>query len=193
MKRASVGPVRANDAAGIAGRSRHEEPPGIRVVTGRSGTIRGYVGGTFDLFHAGHVAFFKQCRAKCDHLIVSLNTDEFAARYKRPPVLTFDDRVQVISACRYVDEVVTNVGDEDSRVAIAASSANIVFHGDDWVGPSLMKQMRLTDDFLRERGITLQYVPYTRGISTSDIIGRVLGLYGDGAAIPDHRSRQAAA
>lgn len=133
---------------------------------------QGYVGGTFDLFHAGHVSFFKQCRARCDYLIVSLNTDEFASRYKRPPILTLADRMQVVGACRYVDEVIVNFGDEDSKRAIAASGANVVFHGDDWVGPSLMKQMQLTDAFLNERGITLQYVPYTRGISTSEIIKR---------------------
>ena len=155
--------------------------------------IRGYVGGTFDLFHAGHVAFFRQCRERCDHLIVSLNTDEFAVRYKRAPVLTLADRTQVISACKYVDEVVINVGDEDSKVAIAASGANVVFHGDDWVGPSLMKQMQLTSAFLGERGISLQYVPYTRGISTSDIINRVMALYGGADVIPDHHSPRAAA
>jgi len=42
-----------------------------------------YTGGTFDLFHPGHVNFLKNCKKIGDYVIVSLNTDEFIERYKK--------------------------------------------------------------------------------------------------------------
>ena len=46
-----------------------------------------YTGGTFDIFHYGHINFLRQCSKLADSVIVSLNTDEFIKEYKgRPPV-----------------------------------------------------------------------------------------------------------
>lgn len=143
-----------------------------------------YAGGTFDLFHAGHVEFFKQVKYATDDapLIVSVNTDEFAARYKRKPILTLDERVEALQACRYIDWVCVNIGDEDSKVTIvslATSGKHVrrIAHGDDWVGPGLMQQMGITPGWLAQRGIGLLHVPYTEGISTGEIINRVLHEY----------------
>ena len=58
-----------------------------------------YTGGTFDLFHAGHVNFLKRCKEIAGELgsvVVSLNTDEFIKEYKgKPPVVSFSDRMAV--------------------------------------------------------------------------------------------------
>lgn len=132
-----------------------------------------YVGGTFDLFHAGHVEFFIKAKAFGDYLIVSLNTDEFAARYKRKPIMTLSERISVVSACKYVDSVVVNIGCEDSKPSILCARPDIIVHGDDWTGESLMKQMGLTYEFMQQYGLTLQYVPYTQGISTSELLKRI--------------------
>ena len=136
-----------------------------------------YVGGTFDLFHYGHAAFLEQC-AKRGKVIVALNTDEFAARYKRPTVLTLGERMESLRACKWVDEVIVNVGDEDSGVTIDLvkdKKISYIAHGDDWTGPALMEQLGISKEWLDERGIEMLYIPYTAGISTSEIIRRVGG------------------
>jgi glycerol-3-phosphate cytidylyltransferase len=133
--------------------------------------MRVYVGGTFDLLHYGHVRFLSEV-AKIGDVIVGLNSDEFAARYKRPPVMSFDERREMLEALRCVSLVIPNEGDEDSRPAILKSAAKFVAHGDDWVGESLLSQMGLTVEWLREHGIGLLYVPYTKGISSSEVIER---------------------
>lgn len=133
-----------------------------------------YVGGTFDLFHYGHARFLQQCR-EYGKVLVAINTDEFCERYKRKPVLSLGERIESVRACRWVDDVVVNIGDENSGITIdlAKTKISYIAHGDDWTGNSLIKQLGISQDWLNERNIQMLYVPYTKGISTSDIIERV--------------------
>lgn len=121
---------------------------------------RGYTGGTFDLFHAGHVAFLQLCRMQCDHLTVALNTDEFCTRYKRKPILNLVERNEILLSCRYVDQVIYNTGSEDSRPSILRAGANIIFHGDDWTGPDYLKQLGISPEFLEAYKIRIRYINY---------------------------------
>lgn len=133
-----------------------------------------YTGGTFDLFHSGHVAFLRKC-ALVGSVTVSLNTDEFIHAYKgKPPVMSYDERKAVLLACRYVDAVVPNVGGEDSTIAIEAVQPDIIIIGSDWARRDYYKQMGFDQDWLDERGIGLAYIPYTQGISTTDLKKRIV-------------------
>lgn len=136
-----------------------------------------YVGGTFDMFHYGHMSFLRECQ-KYGPVLVSLNTDEFAERYKRKPIMTIGERMEALNGCKYVDDVCINVGDENSGKTIdLISDRQIAYiaHGDDWFGPDLLNQLGVDDQWLSDRAIKMLYVPYTKGISTSDIIGRING------------------
>jgi glycerol-3-phosphate cytidylyltransferase len=127
-----------------------------------------YTGGTFDLFHAGHANFLKQCRNLAEIVIVSLNTDEFISQYKgKSPIISYEDRKNVLLSCRYVDNVIKNFGNEDSKPAILAVNPNIIAVGDDWACKDYYKQMSFTQEWLDEMGITLAYLPYTKGISST--------------------------
>lgn len=133
-----------------------------------------YTGGTFDLFHAGHVNFLREC-AKFGRVVVALNTDEFIAEYKgRPPVMSYDERAEVLRACRYVDAVLPNYGGVDSKPAIEEVKPNVVIIGSDWARRDYYAQMGFYQDWLDERGISLCYIPYTQGISTTDLKKRIL-------------------
>ncbi len=92
-----------------------------------------YTGGTFDLFHSGHARFLKNCRLLADRVVVALNTDDFIQRYKKTtPLMTFEQRKEVLLSCKYVDEVVENTNGEDSKPAIIKVNPNILAIGDDW-------------------------------------------------------------
>jgi len=131
-----------------------------------------YIGGTFDTLHPGHVNLFKRAK-ELGTVIVSLNTDEFTTRFKRKPVMNLAERMAMVEAVRYVDEVIVNDGCEDSRPAILKSRATHILHGDDWTGDSLMKQLGLDQAWLDEHGIEMMYLPYTKGISSTAILERI--------------------
>lgn len=132
---------------------------------------RVYTGGTFDCFHPGHVNLLRAC-SRLGDVTVALNTDEFVAGYKgRKPVMCFEERQTVLFACRYVTNVVACDGDSVSTVERARPDYLVV--GSDWATRDYYAQMGFTQDWLDERGITLCFVPYTRGISTSDIRDRL--------------------
>lgn len=135
-----------------------------------------YTGGTFDLFHAGHVNFLKHCKTLGEHVIVSLNTDEFVERYKgSAPIVSYDDRKTILLSCKYVDEVVENSDGEDSKPTILWAKPDIIAIGDDWAKKDYYKQMNFTQDWLDENNILLVYIPYKQGISTTLLKSRILG------------------
>jgi len=135
--------------------------------------LKVYTGGTFDLFHSGHVAFLMLC-AEIGFVPVSLNTDEFIATYKgNPPVMSYTEREAVLLACRYVNAVVPNVGGEDSKIAIQQVKPDLVIIGSDWARRDYYKQMQFDQDWLDKHKIGLCYIPYTDGISTTDLKKRI--------------------
>jgi glycerol-3-phosphate cytidylyltransferase len=136
-----------------------------------------YTGGTFDLFHSGHVNLLKKCREVAGQdglVVVSLNTDAFIKEYKgKPPVCSDAERESVLLACKYVDQVVMNVGGKDSRIAIEIVQPDYILIGSDWAKKDYYAQMGFDQDWLDERGIGLIYVPYTKNISSTNIKGRM--------------------
>ena len=132
-----------------------------------------YTGGTFDLFHSGHVNLLRRCSELGD-VVVSLNTDEFIEGYKgKPPVLSYQEREAVLKSCKYVDQVVPNVGGGDSKIAIELVQPDYIAIGSDWAKKNYYEQMGFDQDWLDARGIGLVYIPYTKGVSSTNIKGRI--------------------
>lgn len=131
--------------------------------------MRVYTGGTFDLFHRGHANFLMHCR-KFGNVFVSLNTDDFIEKFKgRAPVMSYAERRDVLLSCRWVDAVIENNGGQDSKPAIERVKPDFIVIGSDWAKRDYYAQMQFTQEWLDERGITLAYIPYTMGISTTEI------------------------
>ena len=68
--------------------------------------IRVAVSGYFDPLHVGHIELFENAKALGDKLIVLVNTDEQAKKKKGYVFMTCDDRMRIVSALSFVDEVV---------------------------------------------------------------------------------------
>jgi len=131
-----------------------------------------YTGGTFDLFHSGHVNLLRKC-ASLGTVIVALNTDEFIAEYKgKPPICSYEERKEVLKSCQYVSEVVPNIGGADSKPSIELVKPDIIAIGTDWARKDYYAQMQFTQDWLDLHDISLIYIPYTSGISTTNLKAR---------------------
>lgn len=135
--------------------------------------LRVYTGGTFDLPHPGHFRLLQRA-ARLGNVTVALNTSEFIEQYKgRPPVMSYDERREVLLACRWVHDVVPNVGGADSKPTIELVRPDLIVVGSDWARRDYHAQMQFDQEWLDERGIGLVYLPYTRGISTTELRHRM--------------------
>ena len=131
--------------------------------------IRVYVDMVGDLFHPGHVAFLKAARDLGDQLVVGVLSDATAASYKRLPIMTLAERVAVIEACRYVDEVIADAPDRPTQRFLDEHALSLVAHGDDLdlggarevYGPAAASGR-------------LRLLPRTGDVSTTELIARVV-------------------
>jgi len=131
--------------------------------------VRVYADLVADLFHYGHVELLRKAREMGDYLLVGINADDVLVSYKRRPVLTMGERVAVVAGCRYADEVLANAPLRVDRAWIEEHDIHLVVHGDDFPQDKLEYFCRVP----MEMGI-FRTVLYTQGISTSEIIRRVV-------------------
>lgn len=131
-----------------------------------------YVDMVADLFHPGHVNFFRQIKSLYpdSELVVGLMSDVDATQYKRKPILNIDERVNMLEACKYVRRVIPNAPMPVTTDFIEKNGINLVIHGNDisekdreyWYGDAILLEK-------------YQEIGYTEGISTTQIIKRITG------------------
>lgn len=124
----------------------------------------GYTTGVFDMFHIGHLNILRQAKAQCEWLIVGVTTDALCMQRKgKRPVIPEEERMQIVAAIRYVDEVVPQT-DMDKLAAVLRFHADVVFVGSDWKGSAAWGQYE--KDFAAH-GCSVVYFSHTDGISSS--------------------------
>ena len=128
----------------------------------------GYIAGVFDLFHIGHLNMFKRAKEQCDYLIVGVVTDESVMRGKKTtPYIPFEERIEIVRSCRYVDEAVeipTDAGDTDE--AYRRYQFDVQFSGSDYANDPVWLAKKT---FLEKQGADLVFFPYTESTSSTKI------------------------
>tara|TARA_B100001758_G_scaffold188817_1_gene165714 strand:+ start:324 stop:704 length:381 start_codon:yes stop_codon:yes gene_type:complete len=123
---------------------------------------------TADLFHYGHVNFLKNASLVGDQLIVGIHSDKVVEEYKRTPIMTMNERIAVVAAVKYVDEVIPDAPLLIDEKWIKKHDIDMIVHGDDWEISKLQNIYKIPI----EMGI-FKTVPHTPSISTTDIIKRL--------------------
>ena len=116
--------------------------------------------GTFDLFHVGHLNILKRAKALGDYLIVAVSSDAFNAQKGKKAYHSDQDRMAILKAIKYVDEVILEESWDQKIKDVQEHDVDIFVMGDDWKGKF---------DFLEEEGVEVVYLPRTPEISSSQI------------------------
>jgi choline-phosphate cytidylyltransferase/glycerol-3-phosphate cytidylyltransferase len=137
--------------------------------------VIGYTAGVYDLFHVGHLNLLKSAKGMCDRLVVGVTVDELVQYKGKSAVIPFEERIEIVRSCRYVDAAVPQY-DMNKLEACRKLGASIMFVGDDWYKTE--KWQKYEEEFAKE-GIRIVYFPYTKSISSTKIaeeIGTANGL-----------------
>lgn len=131
----------------------------------KNNIVIGYTTGVYDLFHIGHLNLLKNAKGMCDKLIVGVTVDELVAYKGKQAMIPFEDRIEIVRSCKYVDAAVPQY-DMDKLTACKKLGASYLFVGDDWYATE--KWQEYEKDFEKE-GIRIIYFPYTKGVSSTRI------------------------
>ena len=123
----------------------------------------GYATGVFDLFHVGHVNILRNARAMCDRLIVGVTVDELVAYKNKKAVIPFEERIEIVRACRYCDVAVPQET-MDKMDAWQRYKFSVMFVGDDWYQN---EKWRGFDKQFADVGVRIVYMPYTKSTSST--------------------------
>ena len=122
-----------------------------------------YVGLSADILHKGHINILKIAKEMCDFLVVGVTVDELVAYKNKKAVISFEERIAIIDAIKYVDQTVPQTS-MDKLSAWKEVNFDIMFVGDDWKGT---KKWEKIENELSKVGVKIVYFPYTRGTSST--------------------------
>lgn len=129
--------------------------------------IIGYLSGTFDLFHVGHLNLLKRAKQQCDYLIVGVHPD--ASHKNMETFIPFEERMAVVAGCRYVDQVVRSCL-EDSD-AWECWHFDRLFVGSDYKGTERFNRY---EAYFADKDVQIIYFPYTESTNSTQIRKTVL-------------------
>jgi len=128
----------------------------------------GYVAGVFDLFHYGHLNILRRAKEQCDYLIVGVVSDRQVREGKKvEPFVPFDERLEIVRSCRYVDEAHEIPFEHpDTDTAWQLYQFDVQFSGSDYEhDPAWLAKKK----WLEERGSTMVFYPYTQSTSSTKL------------------------
>lgn len=128
-----------------------------------------YTYGAFDLLHVGHLQLLQEAKALGDKLIVGVFTDEVVEAFKRKPIIPQNQRMEMLKALRFVDEVVSQEElAPDTNLKNYKPSVLAKGPGASWE-PGKEPPGKKT---MEELGGEVVFLNYHEGASTSQIIAK---------------------
>ncbi|XP_061375464.1 ethanolamine-phosphate cytidylyltransferase [Gastrolobium bilobum] len=136
--------------------------------------IRVYMDGCFDMMHYGHCNALRQARALGDQLVVGVVSDAEIIANKGPPVTPLHERLVMVNAVKWVDEVINEapyaITEEFMKKLFDEYKIDYIIHGDD---PCVLPDG--TDAYAHaKKAGRYKQIKRTEGVSSTDIVGRML-------------------
>jgi len=132
-----------------------------------------FTNGCFDILHQGHIRYLSEAKKCGDFLIIGLNSDRSVRNIKgkNRPLLPEGARAELLAALCFVDGVVI-FDEEDPLAIIKYLQPQVLVKGADWTEEDIIGA-----ELMKEIGGEVRRIPVVPGISTSDIIRRIVDLY----------------
>ena len=127
----------------------------------------GYLSGTFDLFHIGHLNLLKRAKSQCDYLIVGVH--DSGAWKGKETLIPLEERKQIVASCKYVDKVVDSCREDSDAWAIWHFDK--LFVGSDYKGTERFNRY---EAYFQDKGVEIVYFPYTQSTSSTQIRKMIL-------------------
>ncbi|XP_068317803.1 ethanolamine-phosphate cytidylyltransferase-like [Pyrus communis] len=149
-------------------------PLGLPWRRKKNRPVRVYMDGCFDMMHYGHCNALRQARAVGDQLVVGVVSDAEIIVNKGPPVTPLNERMIMVNAVKWVDEVIPDapyaITEEFMKKLFDKYNIDYIIHGDD---PCVLPDG--TDAYaLAKKAGRYKQIKRTEGVSSTDIVGRML-------------------
>ncbi|XP_012481154.1 ethanolamine-phosphate cytidylyltransferase [Gossypium raimondii] len=162
---------------GVAKRGLPPEGLGMglwRKIKRKKKPLRVYMDGCFDMMHYGHCNALRQARAVGDQLVVGVVSDAEIIANKGPPVTPMHERMIMVKAVKWVDEVISDapyaITEDFMKKLFDEYKMDYIIHGDD---PCVLPDG--TDAYaVAKKAGRFKQIKRTEGISSTDIVGRLL-------------------
>lgn len=129
----------------------------------------GYLSGTFDLFHVGHLNLLRRAKEQCDYLVVGVHID--ASHKGKETFISFEERLAIVGACQYVDKAVAS--EREDSDAWAKYHYDKLFVGSDYKGTERFARY---EEYFKDKGVEIVYFPYTKGTSSTQLREALLAI-----------------
>lgn len=137
-----------------------------KMESGRASNERkvkiGYLSGTFDLFHIGHLNLLRKAKEQCDYLIVGVHNS--GAWKGKETFIPLEERKAIVGACKYVDKVVDSCREDCD--AWDLWHYDRLFVGSDYKGSERFNRY---EAYFANKGVEIIYFPYTQGTSSTQL------------------------
>jgi len=131
-------------------------------ITDKPSVVVGYLSGTFDLFHIGHLNLLRRAKEKCDYLIVGVHK---SGSWKgKETYIPYEERVEIVRNIKYVDEVIESFTEDSDAYDVLHFDK--LFVGSDYKGT---ERFRRYEEYFKDKNVEIVYFPYTQGTSSTQL------------------------
>lgn len=124
----------------------------------------GYLSGTFDLFHIGHLNMLRRAKQYCDYLVVGIHKD--ASHKGKTAYIPFEERMDIVRSIKYVDEVIQSEPEDSDIWTKAIVKYDFLFVGSDYKGSERFNRY---EEYFKDKDVKIIYFPYTQGTSSTQL------------------------
>ena len=131
-------------------------------ISSKPQVVVGYLSGTFDLFHIGHLNLLHRAKEQCDYLIVGIHKS--GAWKGKETYIPFEERKAILKSICYVDKVVESFTEDSDAWSVYYYDK--LFVGSDYKGSQRFNRY---EEYFADKGVKIVYFPYTQGTSSTQL------------------------